>query len=69
MQIIPFYFAISLFVSILVLYSLFPAPRVIIKEPNIKHDVSELYIDEKDVCYKYYKEEVPCSTVNENKNN
>jgi hypothetical protein len=60
MQIIPLYFAISLFISILVLYLLFPAPRVIIKEPNIKDDVSELYIDEKDTCYKYYKEEVSC---------
>jgi hypothetical protein len=60
MQILPIYFAISLFISLFILYILYPAPKIILKIPNVDRHISDLYIDEDNVCYKYFRKEVKC---------
>jgi hypothetical protein len=58
MQIIPEYFLLSALVTILVLYIINPHPRVFIKYPNPKKEISDLYVDDKGVCYKYHRENI-----------
>jgi len=59
-KIIPFYFILSLFIGFFMLYLLYPNPEIIIKNPNIKDSVSDLYIDDNKVCYRYKREQVNC---------
>lgn len=60
MEIITFYFLCAMLVTFIILYLLYPTPRIIVKYPSIKNTVSDLYIDENDVCYRYHKKEIPC---------
>ena len=59
-KIIPFYFVLSLFIGFLILYLLFPEPQIIIKNPSVNDELSELYVDDNKVCYRYKREEVEC---------
>ena len=56
-----FYFLLSLFIGIMVLYSIHPRPKVIIKYPTIMNVSKNIYKDDKGTCYNYKKEEVDCS--------
>ena len=58
MRIICEYFLLSMFATILVLYFINPNPKIIIKYPSISDDVSDVYVDDQNVCYKYHKVEV-----------
>lgn len=60
MEIIFFWFIIGMFISLSILYYMFPEPKLIIKEPNIYDDKSAKYVDDKGVCYKYSRHEVNC---------
>ncbi len=60
MKIIISYFLLSMLVTFILLYLVYPSPNVIIKYPNVKNEVSDVYIDENNVCYKYHRKEVPC---------
>lgn len=57
MQIIPIYLITSIFVTMLILYIIQPDPVVIIKYPSPHEEVSDVYIDDNNVCYRYYREE------------
>ena len=57
MQIIPLYLITSIFVTMLVLYIIQPEPVIIVKHPSPHDEVSDVYIDDSDVCYRYYREE------------
>lgn len=59
-SIIPLYFVISLLCSFFILYISAPCPQIVIKYPNIKDDESQMYVDDKGVCYKYKKKEIKC---------
>lgn len=59
-KIIPFYFVLSLFIGFLILYLIFPEPQIIIKNPSVNDELSELYVDDNKVCYRYKREEVEC---------
>ena len=59
-QIVPIYFFISLCIGFLIVYSMSPKPRVIIKNPTPDNAGKILYRDDNNVCYKYHKVEVPC---------
>ena len=57
MKIIPLYLITSIFVTMLVLYIIHPDPIVIVKHPSPLDEISDVYIDDNDVCYRYYREE------------
>ena len=59
-QILPFYFILSAFIGFLILYLFSPKPEIILKNPNINNQISDMYIDDNNVCYKYKREEVNC---------
>lgn len=56
-----FYFLLSLFIGIMILYSIHPRPKVIIKYPTIMNVSKNIYKDDKGTCYNYKKEEIDCS--------
>jgi len=60
MEIILIYFLLSIMVTYIVLYLLYPKPEIILKHPTIHTEKSDLYIDDNDVCYKYHRTEVGC---------
>ena len=60
MRIVPLYFIVSVFLTMLVLYIIHPKPRVILKEPSIDREISDTYIDKNKVCYRYHRKEVKC---------
>lgn len=55
-----FYFILSLFIGIMILYVIHPEPKVIVKYPTIDNSENNIYKDDKGVCYSYTKEEVNC---------
>lgn len=60
MKIIIEYFIFAVFVTFLILYLNQPKPMIIIKEPNINNKISDQYVDDNNVCYKYHRKEVNC---------
>lgn len=60
MQIILMYFLLSIVVTFIILYLYSPKPQIILKYPNYKKPLSDLYIDDKDVCYRYKTKTVKC---------
>lgn len=58
MKIIPIYLISAMFITMFVLYILYPEPQVLIKYPSPAHEVSDVYIDDNNVCYKYKRKEV-----------
>ena len=57
MKIIPIYFITSVLMTLFVLYFIQPEPIIIIKHPSPYKEISDVYIDDNDVCYRYYREE------------
>jgi len=55
-----FYFFMSLFFGILVLYTIFPEPKIVVRYPTIDNVESNIYKDDEGKCYNYNKEEVDC---------
>lgn len=60
MEIITSYFLLAMLIMFIILYLIYPMPRVVVKYPSISNEISDTYIDENDVCYKYHREEIPC---------
>jgi hypothetical protein len=58
MKIEPIYFLTALFVTMFVMYIGYPKPEVIIKYPLPEQEVSDVYVDDNHVCYKYHRKEV-----------
>ncbi len=44
-------------ITFLLLLALYPKQKRIMKYPDINNPISDLYIDENDICYKYHREE------------
>jgi hypothetical protein len=57
MKLIPSYFIISMFITMLILYLICPEPEVIVKYPNPANEVSDIYIDDNGVCYRYHRKD------------
>ena len=55
MKIIATYIIVSMFMTMLILYYTSPPPKIIVKYPTLDQKVSDVYIDEKDVCYRYHR--------------
>lgn len=58
MKVEPFSFLTALFITILILYIFSPNPEIMIKYPDLSQEVSDVYIDNKGVCYRYHRVEV-----------
>ncbi len=54
------YLILSMLATMLIFYLIYPVPRVIIKYPNFKYDVSDKYIDDKGKTYRYFRKEINC---------
>jgi hypothetical protein len=63
MQIILMYFLLSIVVTFMILYLCSPKPQIILKYPNHEKPLSDLYIDDKNVCYRYKTKEVSCDFI------
>jgi hypothetical protein len=57
------YFFITLILCFVILYIIYPEPEIIIKvkNPSIDYPVSDLYMDDNNLCYKYHRKEVQCN--------
>lgn len=55
-----FYFIVSLFIGIMILYIIHPDPKIIVKYPTIDSLQKNIYKDDRGTCYSYKKEEVDC---------
>ena len=60
MKITLFYFLVSLFIGIMILYIIHPQPKIIIKYPTIDNIDKNVYKDDNGTCYQYIKEETKC---------
>ena len=68
MNIIIEYVLIGIFVTFIVLYMTSPKPRVILKYPSLKNKISDMYVDDNNICYRYHRTQVKCPSE-EPKNN
>ena len=57
-KLIPIYFISALFITMFILYLLYPDPIVIIKHPSPEQATSDVYVDDNDVCYRYHRKEI-----------
>jgi hypothetical protein len=64
MQIILSYFLLSILITFFILYLSNPEHQVILKYPNYDQPISELYIDDNNVCYRYHTKQVDCEELN-----
>ena len=60
MEIIPEYFIYSIFITVIILYTIYPNPKIILLKPSVNDEKSVTYKDENDVCYRYHRKEIPC---------
>ena len=58
MRIIPIYFILAVFVTMFVLYLIYPEPVILIRYPLPDQEVSDVYVDDNNVYYKYHRKEV-----------
>lgn len=58
MNLLPSYFLASLFLTMLILYLVYPEPKIVVKYPSPEDDISDVYVDDNDVCYRYKRQEV-----------
>lgn len=60
MKVIFTYFIISVLATFIILHIFYSDPQVILKYPNVEQSLSDLYVDDKGVCYRYKTKEIPC---------
>ncbi len=58
MKIVPEYFIISAFLTMMILYMFTSSSEVILKTPSPNDEKSCVYIDDNNVCYRYHREEI-----------
>lgn len=58
MKIEPIYFLTAMFITILILYIFGPEAEIVVKYPDISNEVSDTYVDNQGVYYKYHRVEV-----------
>ena len=61
MEILIDYFIISLVITYIFIYLMYPMPKVILKYPKATDKISDLYIDDNNVCYKYHRYQINCN--------
>jgi hypothetical protein len=63
MEIIPILFLLSAVITFVVLYLTCPDPQIIIKYPKTHNKLSDLYVDDGGVCYRYQTKEIKCPKI------
>jgi hypothetical protein len=58
MKVLPIYFILAIFTTMLVLYIIQPEPEILIKYPSPQQSMSDVYVDDDGVCYRYKRQEV-----------
>lgn len=58
MRIETSYLVAAAFVTMLILYLLAPEPEIVIKYPDISKEISDVYVDDQGVCYRYHRVKV-----------
>lgn len=58
MRLLPEYLILSMFLTMVVLYVIHPLPEVIIKYPTPDRQISDLYIDDNGVHYRYHRQKI-----------
>lgn len=64
MDILFDYFLISLFLTYLLIYMMYPKPKIVLKYPSVNDKISDLYVDDNNICYKYHRSAVKCKDGN-----
>lgn len=64
MEILLDYFLISLVLTYLLIYILYPKPKVVLKYPSVSDKVSDLYVDDNNICYRYHRSQIQCPNSN-----
>jgi len=54
----PMYFIIAMFITMLILYFIYPNPFIIVKYPTPEQELSDVYIDDNNICYRYKRKEI-----------
>ena len=55
MQIEGFYLLFAMIITVFILYLTSPKPEIVVKYPDISKDVSDMYVDDRGVCYRYHR--------------
>lgn len=55
MRIESTYLIAAMFVTVFLLYIFSPEPEIIVKYPDISQKVSDIYVDDQGVCYRYHR--------------
>ena len=63
MKIILSYFITTVIITLCFLYIVYPKAKVIVKYPDINKEISDKYIDDNNICYKYHRKQVSCSAI------
>ena len=58
MKIEPIYFLTAMFITIFILYVFGPRAEIVVKYPDLSQEVSDVYVDNRGVCYRYHRVEV-----------
>lgn len=58
MKIMPIYLISTMFITMFILYILYPEPQILIKYPDPCDEISNLYIDDNGVCYRYHRTKI-----------
>jgi hypothetical protein len=58
MKILPLYMFFAMLITVIILHFTVPEPKVIIKHPSVEEEMSDVYVDDDDVCYRYHRKEV-----------
>jgi len=61
----PWWFFISLFVGLFIVYCTTPHPDIIIKYPTPENASHSIFEDDSNNCYKFVTHEVDCKTAKE----
>lgn len=69
MKLLPVYFIISMLITMFILYILYPEPEVMVKYPSLTEKLSDVYVDDNNVCYRYKRNEIDISSKSANKIN
>jgi hypothetical protein len=57
---------IGLFIGFFLVYITTPQPKIVLKYPTIDNIGNTTYVDDNNVCHKYYAIEIPCSDLKNN---
>jgi len=58
MKLLPVYLITSMFITMFILYILYPNPEVMVKYPSLTEKLSDVYVDDNNVCYRYKRNEI-----------